>query len=66
MDVQLSNWVIMQILNRINAEIKSRIVAGEEIAPPPKTAIAGPEFFGFNVREVPPSSQLTPDTLSSN
>lgn len=37
-----------QILKRINAEIEARRRAGEDLPPPPKTAIAGPEYFGFN------------------
>ena len=37
-----------QILKRINAEIEARRRAGEDLPPPPKTAIAGPEYFGLN------------------
>ncbi|KAL4451372.1 hypothetical protein ABPG77_009444 [Micractinium sp. CCAP 211/92] len=36
------------ILKRINAEIEARRRAGEALPPPPKTAIAGPEYFGLN------------------
>ena len=42
----------LQILKRINAEIEDRRAAGEDLPPPPKTAIAGPEYFGFNQAEV--------------
>lgn len=38
----------MQILKRINATISQRIAAGENLPPPPRTAIAGPEYFGLN------------------
>lgn len=41
-----------QVLKRINAEIEARRKAGEDLPPPPKTAIAGPEYFGFNQPEV--------------
>ncbi|KAF8065639.1 hypothetical protein HT031_003240 [Scenedesmus sp. PABB004] len=37
-----------QILKRINAVITARIAAGEALPPPPRTAIAGPEYFGLN------------------
>lgn len=37
-----------QILKRINAVISARIAAGEPLPPPPRTAIAGPEYFGLN------------------
>ena len=37
-----------QILKRINAVITSRIAQGEALPPPPRTAIAGPEYFGLN------------------
>ena len=37
-----------QILKRINAEIEAQRRAGVDLPPPPKTAIAGPEYFGFN------------------
>lgn len=43
-----------QVLKRINAEIEDRRGAGEDLPPPPKTAIAGPEYFGFNQAEVRP------------
>eukprot|EP00210_Caulerpa_lentillifera_P002734 g2613.t1 len=35
------------VLNRINREIERRRRAGENLPPPPKTAIAGPEYFGL-------------------
>lgn len=35
-------------LRRINSEIEARRNAGEDLPPPPKTAIAGPEYFGLN------------------
>lgn len=38
----------LQILKRINATITQRIAAGENLPPPPRTAIAGPEYFGLN------------------
>ena len=41
-----------QILRRINAEIEARRAEGEDLPPPPKTAIAGPEYFGLNQPEV--------------
>lgn len=41
------------MLKRINAEIEARRRAGEDLPPAPKTAIAGPEYFGFNQPEVP-------------
>ena len=47
----MSGW-LLQILKRINAEIEDRRAAGENLPPPPKTAIAGPEYFGFNQAEV--------------
>lgn len=40
------------ILKRINAEIEARRRAGEDLPPPPKTAIAGPEYFGFNQPDI--------------
>ena len=43
-----------QVLKRINAEIEARRRAGEALPPPPKTAIAGPEYFGLNQPEVLP------------
>eukprot|EP00775_Hariotina_reticulata_P011190 gene11190-11340_t len=36
------------ILKRINATIAKRIEEGENLPPPPRTAIAGPEYFGLN------------------
>jgi hypothetical protein len=36
------------VLKRINGEIERRRAAGEDLPPPPRTAIAGPEYFGFN------------------
>jgi F/Y rich C-terminus len=47
-----SAWPAVQVLKRINAEIEARRSAGENLAPPPKTAIAGPEYFGLNQPEV--------------
>lgn len=41
-----------QVLKRINSEIEARRKAGEDLPPPPKTAIAGPEYFGLNQPEV--------------
>lgn len=41
-----------QVLKRINGEIEARRRAGEDLPPAPKTAIAGPEYFGFNQPEV--------------
>ena len=38
-------WTAVQ--KRINAEIESRRGKGEDLPPPPKTAIAGTEYFGF-------------------
>lgn len=40
-----------QVLKRINGEIEARRRAGEDLPPAPKTAIAGPEYFGFNQPE---------------
>lgn len=40
------------ILKRINSEIEKRRAQGEDLPPPPKTAIAGPEYFGLNQEEV--------------
>ncbi|BDA48275.1 probable lysine-specific demethylase JMJ16 at C-terminar half [Coccomyxa sp. Obi] len=40
------------VLKRINAEIEGRRAAGEDLPPPPKTAIAGPEYFGLNQPEI--------------
>lgn len=42
----------VQVLKRINSEIEARRKAGENLPPPPKTAIAGPEYFGLNQPEV--------------
>lgn len=53
-----------QILRRINAEIEVRRAAGEALPPPPKTAIAGPEYFGMNQAEVIDAIEaLDPDQL---
>ena len=38
-------WTAVQ--KRINAEIEGRRARGEDLPPPPKTAIAGTEYFGF-------------------
>ena len=46
----------MKVLKRINAQIEARRAAGEDLPPPPKTAIAGPEYFGLNQPEVLPST----------
>ena len=35
------------VLARINGAIEARRAAGEALPPPPKTAIAGPEYFGL-------------------
>ncbi|KAG2488719.1 hypothetical protein HYH03_012719 [Edaphochlamys debaryana] len=40
------------VLKRINGEIEGRRAAGENLPPPPKTAIAGPEYFGLNQPEI--------------
>lgn len=40
------------VLKRINAEIEARRSAGEDLPPPPRTAIAGPEYFGFNQPDI--------------
>lgn len=40
------------VLKRINGEISRRIDEGEDLPPPPKTAIAGPEYFGLNQPDV--------------
>ena len=40
------------VLKRINAEIEARRQAGEDLPPPPRTAIAGPEYFGFNQPDI--------------
>ncbi|KAG2425505.1 hypothetical protein HXX76_013714 [Chlamydomonas incerta] len=40
------------VLKRINAEIEGRRAAGEPLPPPPKTAIAGPEYFGLNQPDI--------------
>ena len=42
----------VQVLKRINGQIEARRAAGEDLPPPPKTAIAGPEYFGLNQPEV--------------
>ena len=42
----------LQILQRINDEIEARRQAGDDLPPPPKTALAGPEYFGLNQVEV--------------
>jgi len=40
------------ILKRINSELTRRRAEGEDLPPPPKTAIAGPEYFGLNQPDV--------------
>lgn len=40
------------VLKRINGEIEARRAAGEDLPPPPRTAIAGPEYFGFNQPDI--------------
>jgi len=40
------------ILRRINDVIEDRRSKGEDLPPPPKTAIAGPEYFGLNQEEL--------------
>jgi hypothetical protein len=40
------------VLARINGEIERRREEGEDLPPPPKTAIAGPEYFGLNAPDV--------------
>lgn len=53
-----------QVLKRINAEIEARRRAGEDLPPPPKTAIAGPEYFGLNQPEIEEQIEsLDPDLL---
>ena len=42
----------LQILQRINDETEARRQAGDDLPPPPKTALAGPEYFGLNQVEV--------------
>jgi len=41
------------VVKRKNPAIEARRRAGEDLPPAPKTAIAGPEYFGFNQPEVP-------------
>lgn len=48
----MTRLVTLQVLKRINSEIEARRKAGENLPPPPKTAIAGPEYFGLNQPEV--------------
>jgi hypothetical protein len=57
-------WAAAQVLKRINAEIEGRRRAGEDLPPPPKTAIAGPEYFGLNQPEV--GNNLQPHTKAQN
>jgi len=40
------------VLKRINAVIEAKRAAGEDLPPPPRTAIAGPEYFGFNQPDI--------------
>lgn len=52
------------MLKRINAEIEGRRAAGEQLPPPPKTAIAGPEYFGLNQPDICASIEaLDPERL---
>jgi hypothetical protein len=39
---------LAKILKRIKGVIEARRAAGEDLPPAPKTAIAGPEYFGLN------------------
>lgn len=56
----------MQVLKRINSEIEARRKAGENLPPPPKTAIAGPEYFGLNQPEVTENSTASRVTCLSD
>lgn len=52
------------VLKRINAEINARREAGEDLPPPPKTAIAGPEYFGLNQPNIQEAiEQLDPERI---
>lgn len=52
------------VLKRINAEINARREAGEDLPPPPKTAIAGPEYFGLNQPNIQEAiEELDPDRI---
>jgi hypothetical protein len=52
------------VLKRINAEINARREAGEDLPPPPKTAIAGPEYFGLNQPNIQEAiEQLDPEGI---
>ena len=55
----------LQVLKRINAEIEARRAAGEDLPPPPKTAIAGPEYFGLNQPEVRTQKPCTASSRSA-
>jgi len=48
LDAQSATGCWTAILKRINESIWTRIRAGENLPEPPKTAIAGPEYFGLN------------------
>ena len=50
-----------QVLRRIREEIDARRAAGQRLPAPPKTAIAGPEYFGFNQPEVQLDSKRPAD-----
>lgn len=57
---------VPQILRRINEEIEVRRAQGEALPPPPKTAIAGPEYFGMNQPEfIEAAEALDPDKYCS-
>ena len=53
-----------QVLKRINGEIEARRRAGEDLPPAPKTAIAGPEYFGFNQPEVRAEGLVQPRVMA--
>ena len=57
-----SDWHAKQVLKRINAEIEAKRSAGEDLPPPPKTAIAGPEYFGLNSPEIVEQIELLDPT----
>ncbi|KAK9799422.1 hypothetical protein WJX73_008139 [Symbiochloris irregularis] len=50
------------VLARINASIEARRQAGDNLPPPPKTAIPGPEYFGLTHPAIIPAIEaLDPD-----